>query len=149
MNNSYLDPASMTAESISNLNARKSSMSMVHTGLDTKNREEIIDEAQKLFQDVESGNLEFVTKTLSSHTMILNNIVKVCLEKANTSSYPLQYMQLSMRAMEQARKTGVAMAQVKNTILNIENLIIIQNNLVLESAKKDDISIEIQEHELD
>ncbi len=130
MKNRYLDPAQMTADSISDLHARKSSMSMTYIGLDEKVREEITEEAQKLFQDVSKGDLDFVTNTLSSHTMILNNIMKVSLQKANGSDYAREYMQISIKAMEQARKTGVALAQIKNVVLNIENLIIQQNNLV-------------------
>lgn len=137
MRSKYLNTAQMTADSISDLYARKSSMSMAYIGLDENTRDEINEELQKLFQDVSKGNLDFVTDTLSSHTMILNNIMKVSLQKANGSDYAREYMQISIKAMEQARKTGVALAQIKNVVLNIENLIIQQNNLVqINSADK-------------
>ncbi len=118
----------MATDSISQLNSRK--QGYVHIGLTDAERTELTEGASNIFKDVQDGKLDFVTDALASHTMILNSIVEVNLKKATGSDYAREYTQLAIKAMEQARKSGVALAQIKNVILNIENLTIQQNNLI-------------------
>ncbi len=109
---------------------------MPTAGLDKEGKEQIESESQELFAEIRDGNLDFVTDALAAHIIILNNIVAVCHRKAS-GDYFREYTALSVKAADQLRKSGLALAQIKNVIIHIENLTLQQNNLLQINAPKE------------
>ena len=129
--NDYMNPALLVANSISDLNSNKLTM-YPKPGLDKDERAIVEDEANALFEKIREGNLDFITDALTAHVIILNNIASVCHKKAKGGDYFREFTELSIKASEQLRKSGLALAQIKNVILNIENLTIQQQNNLLQ-----------------
>jgi len=127
----FMNPAQMVADSLSDLHVTQ--YSMTKCSMIKKDERELIEsESQSIFEEVRSGHLDFITDALAAHAIILNNIVTVCHRKARNSEYFKEYTELSIKASDQLRKSGLALAQIKNVILNIENLTIQQQNNLLQ-----------------
>ena len=125
----YMNPARMVADTLSNLHINTYSMTK-KSMIDKDEYSRIEDESCIIFEDIRKGHLDFITDALAAHTIILNNIVAVCHKKARNSEYFKEYTELSIKASDQLRKSGLALAQIKNVIINIENLTLQQNNLI-------------------
>ena len=129
MNHKYLNVARVTADSLSSLYTNNITMTPT-AGLSKEAREAVEEECAELFNEIRDGNLDFVTDTLASHVIILNNVAAVCHRKSKNGNHFTEYAELSMKASDQLRKSGLALAQIKNVIVNIENLTLQQNNLI-------------------
>ena len=130
-NSRFMNPARMVADSLSNLYI--SSYSMTKSSMINKDeRGQIETESQAIFEEIRNGHLDFITDALAAHAIILNNIAAVCHRKARSSDHFREYTELSIKASDQLRKSGLALAQIKNVILNIENLTIQQQNNLLQ-----------------
>lgn len=127
----FMNPAQMVADTISNLNTNNVSM-YPKPGLDKDERVVVEDESKLIFEEIRNGNLNFITDALAAHVIILNNITAVCNKKAKSGDYFKEFIELSMKASDQLRKSGLALAQIKNVIINIENLTIQQQNNLLQ-----------------
>ncbi len=126
----YMNPAQMVVDGISNLHTNNLTM-YPEAGLDKDERIVVEDESNAIFEKIRDGNLDFITDSLAAHTIILNNIASVCHRKAKSGSYFREFTELSIKASDQLRKSGLALAQIKNVILNIENITLQQqNNLI-------------------
>ena len=138
MKHKYLNPAQVVADSISNLHTNNLT-NFPKAGLNKDERIEIIEECATLFNEINNSNLDFITDTLASHVIILNNVVATCHRKAKNGTYFKEFTELSIKASDQLRKSGLALAQIKNVIINIENLNLQQNNLIqLNTSKPSD-----------
>ncbi len=127
----HMNSAQMVADSLSSLHTNNLTM-FPKAGLNKEERAIVEEESNAIFNEIRSGKLDFVTDTIAAHTIILSNITTVCLEKAKSGGYFKEYTELSIKASDQLRKSGLALAQIKNAIINIENLTIQQqNNIVL------------------
>ena len=126
----YMNPVRMVADSLSNLHMNQYSMTK-KSMIDQEKRERIEKESQAVFDDIRNGHLDFITDALAAHAIVLNNISAVCHRKARGGEHFREYTELSIKASDQLRKTGLALAQIKNVILNIENLTIQQQNNLL------------------
>ena len=131
MKNKYMNPAKMVADSLSDLYVNNLSLNS-KSMLSKEDRETIEDESNDVFEQIRKGNLNFITDALSAHTIILNNISAVCHRKAKTGGHFKEFTELSIKASDQLRKSGLALAQIKNVILNIENLTIQQQTNLLQ-----------------
>lgn len=131
----FMNPAKMVADSLSDLHINNYSMTK-KSMIDKDEREQIETESQSIFEEIRGGHLDFITDALAAHTIILNNIAAVCHRKAKGSEYFKEYTELSIRASDQLRKSGLALAQIKNVILNIENLTIQQQNNLLHLSEE-------------
>lgn len=134
----YVNPAQMVSNAISELHTNKITM-FPKPGLDKEERLAVENDSKIIFEEVRSGKLDFVTDTLAAHIIILGNISTVCHKKASSSDHFIGFTELSIKASDQLRKSGLALAQIKNVILNIENLTIQQhqnNILQLDQATK-------------
>ncbi len=129
MRHKYLNPAQTVVDSLSNLYTNNIT-SFPTSGLKKEEREIVENECHTLFNEIRNGNLDFVTDTLSSHIIILNNVAAVCHRKSKSGNHFREYTELSIKAADQLRKSGMALAQIKNVIINIENLTLQQNNLL-------------------
>jgi len=129
MKHKYLNPAQTVADSLSHLHTNNIT-SFPTPGLKKEEREIVENDCLILFSEIRDGNLDFVTDTLSSHIIILNNVAAVCHRKAKSGGYFREFTELSIKAADQLRKSGLALAQIKNVIVNIENLTLQQNNLI-------------------
>ena len=127
----YMNPVRMVADSLSNLHMNQYSMTK-KSMIDQEERERIEKESQAVFDDIRNGHLDFITDALAAHAIVLNNISAVCHRKARGGEHFREYTELSIKASDQLRKTGLALAQIKNVILNIENLTIQQQNNLLQ-----------------
>jgi hypothetical protein len=125
----YLNPAEMVANTLSDIHINKMGI-MPKAGLDKDGKQTVENDCLLLYNEIRNGNLDFVTDALASHVIILNNIVAVCHRKASSGSYFKEFTELSIKATDQLRKSGLALAQIKNVIINIENLTLQQNNLL-------------------
>lgn len=133
----YMNPAQMVADNLSYLHTNNISM-FAKPLIDSDGRVAIENESNTIFDEIRSGKLDFITDTIAAHTIILSNITTVCHKKAKSGDYFREFTELSIKASDQLRKSGLALAQIKNVILNIENMTIQQqNNLMLlnQSAK--------------
>lgn len=130
-NHNYMDPAKMAVDAISNLHSNNVSM-YPKPGLSKEERVEVEDQSNKVFEEIRKGNLDFIVDTMSSHIIILSNITAVCNRKAKSGDYFKEFTELSLKASDQLRKSGLALAQIKKVIVNIENNLTIQqqNNLL-------------------
>ena len=126
-----MNPAKIVVDSLSNLHTNTLSM-FPKSMIDKDERREIEEQSNKVFKEIQNGNLDFITDALTAHTIILNNISSVCHNKARNGSYFREFTELSIKASDQLRKSGLALAQIKNVILNIENLTIQQQNYLLQ-----------------
>jgi hypothetical protein len=135
MNHKYLNPAQVVADSISNLHTNNLT-TFPKAGLSKDERIEVIEECATLFNEIKNSNLDFITDTLASHVIILNNVVSTCHKKSKSGTYFREYTELSIKASDQLRKSGLALAQIKNVIINIENLNFQQNNHIQLNAGK-------------
>ncbi len=124
-----MNPSQMVADNLSNIHTNHITM-MPTPGLKKEQREVVEAESKQLFEDVRSGNLDFITDILAAHAIILDNIFYVCHKKASKGNHFTELNTLALKASDQLRKTGLALAQIKNVILNIENLSFQQNNLI-------------------
>ena len=131
----YMNPAQMLSDSLSSIHTNKMGI-MPRAGLDKKEKEQIESEGQELFAEIRDGNLDFVTDALAAHIIILNNIVAVCHRKAG-GDYFREYTALSVKAADQLRKSGLALAQIKNVIIHIDKFIIQNNLLQIEESQKE------------
>ena len=129
MKHKYLNPAQAVADSISNLHTNNLT-SFPKPGLSKEEKAEVAEECINLFSEIRNSNLDFVTDTLASHVIILNNVVAACHRKSKNGTHFQEFTELSIKAADQLRKSGLALAQIKNVIINIENLNLQQNNLV-------------------
>ena len=127
----FMNPAKMVADSLSNLHVNHYSMTK-NSLIDKDENRQIETESQAIFEEIRNGHLDFITDALAAHAIILNNIASVCHRKARSSDYFKEYTELSIKASDQLRKSGLALAQIKNVILNIENLTIQQQNNLLQ-----------------
>ena len=127
--NRFINPVQTLANSLSNLYSSRLT-TIPRPGLDSEQRAELIKKSEKLYREIRSGNLDFVTDTLSSHIILLNNVISVCHGKAKSSGYFREYTELSVKATDQLRKSALALAQIKNVIIGIENLTLQQNNYI-------------------
>ncbi len=125
----YMNPAQVLAESLSDLYTNNVTMSP-RPGLSKEQREMVREESEEIYSKIREGHLDFVTDTLASHIILLNNVVAVCHRKAKGSGYFKEFTELSIKATDQLRKSALALAQIKNVIVNIENLTLQQNNYV-------------------
>ena len=127
----FMNPAKMVADSLSDLN--RNNLSIQSKSMIDKDERTIIEgESNEIFEQVRQGNLDFITDALAAHTIILNNIASVCHKKAKGGNYFREFTELSIKASDQLRKSGLALAQIKNVILNIENLTIQQQTNLLQ-----------------
>ena len=131
MKNKYMNPAKMVVDSLSDLHTNNISM-YSKSMIDKDERTIIEDESNEIFEQIREGNLDFISDALSAHTIILNNIASVCHKKAKNGNYFREFTELSIKASDQLRKSGLALAQIKNVILNIENLTIQQQTNLLQ-----------------
>ena len=127
----FMNPAKMVADSLSDLNRNNLSM-QAKSMIDKDERTIIEGESNEIFEQVREGNLDFICDALSAHTIILNSIASVCHKKAKNGNYFREFTELSIKASDQLRKSGLALAQIKNVILNIENLSIQQQTNLLQ-----------------
>ena len=127
----FMNPAKMVADTLSNLHINTYSMTQ-KSMIDKDEREQIETESQSIFEEIRDGHLDFITDALAAHTIILNNIAAVCHRKSKSGEHFREYTELSIKASDQLRKSGLALAQIKNVILNIENLTIQQQNNLLQ-----------------
>ena len=126
-----MNPAKMVADTLSNLHINHYSMNK-QSLIKKEEYDEIENQSNTIFEEIRNGQLDFITDALAAHTIILNNITTVCHNKAKRSDYFKEYTELSIKASDQLRKSGLALAQIKNVILNIENLTIQQQNNLLQ-----------------
>ena len=126
-----MNPTKMVVDSLSALHTNNISMQS-KSMIDKEERDTIEDESNEIFQEIRKGNLDFIVDVLSAHTIILNNISAVCHKKAKNSGHFKEFTELSIKASDQLRKSGLALAQIKNVILNIENLTIQQQTNLLQ-----------------
>ena len=127
----FMNPAKMVADTLSDLHTSQYSMTK-GSMINKDEREQIEAESQSIFEEIRNGHLDFITDALAAHTIILNNISAVCHRKAKSSDHFREYTELSIKASDQLRKSGLALAQIKNVILNIESLTIQQQNNLLQ-----------------
>jgi len=137
----FLNPAKMVADSISNIHTNNIGI-CPKSGLNKNEHVEVEKQCDELFDKVRAGDLDFITDALTAHSIILNNISTICLKKAKSGDYFKEYTELSIKATDQLRKTGLALAQIKNVIQNISHLsttlsIQQQNNLRLTQAREE------------
>jgi len=125
--NKYMNPAQILANSLSDLYTNNISITP-KAGLNQEQRESVIQESEAIYDEIREGQLDFVTDTLASHIILLNNVVAVCHRKAKGSGYFKEFTELSIKATDQLRKSALALAQIKNVIVTIENLTLQQNN---------------------
>ena len=125
----YMNPAQTLAESLSDLYTNNIGITP-RAGLDKEQKETVKQECQLIYDEIRNGHLDFVTDTLASHIILLNNVVTVCHRKAKGSGYFKEFTELSIKATDQLRKSALALAQIKNVIVNIENVTLQQNNYV-------------------
>ena len=135
MKHKYLNPAQVVADSISNLHTNNLT-NFPKAGLNKDERIEVIEECTTLFSKIKNSNLDFIIETLASHVIILNNVVATCHRKAKSGTHFKEFTELSIKASDQLRKSGLALAQIKNVIINIENLNLQQNNLIQLNTSK-------------
>ncbi len=135
MKHKYLNPAQVVADSISNLHTNNLT-TFPKAGLSKDEKTEVAKECISLFSEIRNSNLDFVTDTLVSHVIILNNVVATCHRKSKNGTHFQEFTELSIKAADQLRKSGLALAQIKNVIINIENLNLQQNNLVQLNTEK-------------
>jgi len=135
MKHKYLNPAQVVADSISDLHTNNLT-TFPKAGLSKDEKAEVADECITLFSEIRNSNLDFVTDTLASHVIILNNVVATCHRKSMNGTHFQEFSELSIKAADQLRKSGLALAQIKNVIINIENLNLQQNNLIQLNAGK-------------
>ncbi len=131
----YMNPSKMVADNLSNLHTNTFT-NIPKSFIDNEGREEIEKESELLFSEVRKGKLDFITDMLASHAIILDNISYVCHKKAKKGTHFTELTELAIKSTDQLRKTGLALAQIKNVIVNIENLHIQQNNLIQLNAEK-------------
>ncbi len=124
-----MNPAHMVADSISNLHTNNMTMTPT-AGLNKEARAIVEKECAELFDEIRDGNLDFITDTLASHAIILNNVMAVCYRKSKNGNHFQGYAELSLKAADQLSKTGLTLAKIKNVIVTIENLTLQQNNLL-------------------
>jgi hypothetical protein len=123
----YMNPAQVLAESLTDLYTSNLTMNP-RPGLNQEQRETVKQESEEVYSEIQEGNLDFVTDTLASHIILLNNVVAVCHRKAKGSGYFKEFTELSIKATDQLRKSALALAQIKNVIVNIESVTLQQNN---------------------
>ena len=138
MLNKYLNPAQMVADGISNIHTNNVGM-YPSAGLDKDGRIEVEEQSNELFQKVREGDLDFITDSLTAHAIMLTNISTTCYKKARTGDYFKEYSELSIKASDQLRKTGLALAQIKNVTFNITNLSIQQENNVQLNQERQEV----------
>lgn len=126
-----MNPTKMVVDSLSALHTNNISMQS-KSMIDREERDTIENESNEIFEEIRKGNLDFITDALAAHTIILNNIASVCHKKAKGGNYFREFTELSIKASDQLRKSGLALAQIKNVILNIENLSIQQQTNLLQ-----------------
>ncbi len=131
----HINPAQMVADSLSNLHTNNMT-TFPKAGLSKDEKTEVAEECINLFSEIRNSNLDFVTDTLASHVIILNNVVAACHRKSKNGTHFREFTELSIKAADQLRKSGLALAQIKNVIINIENLHLQQNNLIQLNAGK-------------
>jgi hypothetical protein len=124
-----MNPAQSLADSLSDLYANKLT-TIPKPGLNKEQHETVMQESKDIYSEIQNGHLNFVTDTLASHIILLNNVVTVCHRKAKGSGYFKEFTELSINATDQLRKSALALAQIKNVIVNIENVTLQQNNYV-------------------
>jgi hypothetical protein len=124
-----MNPSQTLADSLSNLYTNNVTITP-RAGLDKEQRDTVMQESKDIFTDIRNGNLDFVTDTLTTQIILLNNITAVCHKKAKGSGYFKEFTELSVKATDQLRKSALALAQIKNVIVNIENLTLQQNNYI-------------------
>ena len=124
-----MNPAQTLADTLSSLYTNNISMTP-RPGLNKEEREAVMEESKKIYSEIKQGNLDFVTDTLSTHIILLNNVVAVCHRKAKSGDYFKEFTELSIKASDQLRKSALALAQIKNVIVSIENLTLQQNNYI-------------------
>lgn len=124
-----MNPAQSLANSLSDLHS-STLTSFPKAGLNQEQKETVIQECKDIYNQIRAGHLDFVTDTLISHIILLNNVATVCHRKAKGGGYFKEFTELSIKATDQLRKSALALAQIKNVIVNIENLTLQQNNYV-------------------
>lgn len=125
-----MNPAKMVADTLNSLYINHYSK-ITKSTINEDEHAIIENESNAIFEEIRNKNLDFITDALAAHIIILNNITAVCHNKAKNSEYFKEYAELSIKASDQLRKSGLALAQIKNVILNIENLTIQQRNKLL------------------
>lgn len=138
MLNKYLNPARTVADGLANIHTNNIGMHP-KSGLDADGRIEVEKQSNELFEKVREGDLDFITDTLTAHAIMLTNISTTCYKKARTSDYFKEYSELSIKASDQLRKTGLALAQIKNVTFNITNLSIQQENNVQLNQERQEV----------